>query len=81
MDEQSSIPDRGNDGNFSLLHRFHTGFGSHPASYQMGGGGPFPWIKRPKREAYHLPIFSVEVKNTWSYTSTPPIRLHDVVLS
>jgi hypothetical protein len=24
---------------------------------------------------------SAEVKNAWSYTSTPPIRLHGVVLS
>jgi len=33
------------------------------------------------READHSPPSSVEVKNTWSYTSTPPIRLHGVELS
>jgi hypothetical protein len=33
------------------------------------------------READHSPPFSAEVKNAWSYTSTPPIRLHGVVLS
>jgi len=27
----------------------------------------------------HLPLVS-EVKNAWSYASTPPICLHDVVL-
>jgi hypothetical protein len=32
------------------------------------------------READHSPPSSAEVKNAWSYTSTP-VRLHDVVLS
>jgi hypothetical protein len=45
-----------------------------------------PWalslgVKRPGREADHSPPSSAEVKNAWSYTSTPPIRLHGVVLS
>jgi hypothetical protein len=38
-------------------------------------------VKRLGREADHSPPSSAEVKNVWSYTSTPPIRLHDVVLS
>jgi hypothetical protein len=38
-------------------------------------------VKRPGREADHSPPSSAEVKNAWSYTSTPPIRLHGVVLS
>jgi hypothetical protein len=29
----------------------------------------------------HSPPSSANVKNAWSYTSTPPIRLHGVVLS
>jgi hypothetical protein len=33
------------------------------------------------REAGRSPPSSAEVKNAWSYTSAPPIRLHDVVLS
>jgi hypothetical protein len=37
-------------------------------------------VKRPGRESDHLPPSSAEV-NEWSYTSTPPIRLHGVVLS
>jgi hypothetical protein len=37
-------------------------------------------IKRPRREADHSPTSSVKVKNAWSYTSTLPIHLHDVVL-
>jgi hypothetical protein len=38
-------------------------------------------IKRPVREADHSPTSSAEVKNAWSYTFTPPIRLLGVVLS
>jgi hypothetical protein len=38
-------------------------------------------VKRLGRGADHSPPASAEVKNAWSYTSTPPIRLHDVVLS
>jgi hypothetical protein len=30
-----------------------------------------PGIKRPRPEADNSPPSSVEVKNTWSYTSTP----------
>jgi hypothetical protein len=29
-------------------------------------------VKRPEREADHSPQSSAEVKNTWSYISTPP---------
>jgi hypothetical protein len=45
-----------------------------PAALSLG-------IKRPGREADHSPPSSAEVKNAWSYTSTPPIRLNGVVLS
>jgi hypothetical protein len=38
-------------------------------------------VKRPGHEADHSPQSSAKVKNAWSYTSTPPIRLHGVVLS
>jgi hypothetical protein len=38
-------------------------------------------VKRPRREADHSFLSSAEVKNAWSYTSAPPIRLHGVVLS
>jgi hypothetical protein len=33
-------------------------------------------VKRPEREADHLPPSSAEVKNEWSYTSTPLIRFY-----
>jgi hypothetical protein len=38
-------------------------------------------LKRPKREADHSPPSSAEVKNVWSYTSTPLTHLHGVVIS
>jgi hypothetical protein len=38
-------------------------------------------VKWPGCEADHSPPSSAEAKNAWSYTSTPPIRLHGVVLS
>jgi hypothetical protein len=37
-------------------------------------------VNRPVREANHLPPSDAEVKNAWSYTSTPRILIHDVVL-
>jgi hypothetical protein len=53
-------------GNFSLHHRVQNGSGAHPASYPMGTRNCFPGGK---------------AAGAWSYTSTPPIRLHGVVLS
>jgi len=42
----------------------------------------FPWgVERSAREADHSPLSSAEDRNTWSYISTPPIRLHGVMLS
>jgi hypothetical protein len=38
--------------------------------------GTFPGIQQKEREAHHSPLSSVEVKNEWSYTVSPPIRLH-----
>jgi hypothetical protein len=32
-------------------------------------------------EADHSPAYVAEVKNAWSYTSTPPVCLHGVVLN
>jgi hypothetical protein len=58
-------------GNFSLHHRVQNGSGDHPASYPVGTRGSFPGGKRPGREADHSPPSSAEVKNAWSYTSTP----------
>jgi hypothetical protein len=38
-------------------------------------------LKRLEREADHSPPSNAEVKNIWSYTSTPAIGFHGVVLS
>jgi hypothetical protein len=47
----------------------------------MGTRGSFSGVKWPGREVDHSSPSSAEVKNAWSYKSTPPIRLHGVVLS
>jgi len=46
-----------------------------------GGGDSSPGVRWPGREADHSPPFIAEVKNAYSYTSTPPIRFHSVVLN
>jgi hypothetical protein len=38
-------------------------------------------VKWPRCKADHQPTSNDEVKNAWSYTSTPLVRLHGVVLS
>jgi hypothetical protein len=52
---------------FSSHHRVQTGSGGHLVSFSMGTSSIYP--------------SSAEVMNEWRYTSTPPIRLHGVVLS
>jgi hypothetical protein len=41
----------------------------------------FPGVKWPGCEGDHLTASSGEVKNAWSYTSTPSVRINGVVLS
>jgi hypothetical protein len=57
-------------GSFSL-HRVQNGSEAHPGSYPMVPGTLYMEVKRPGREDDHSPPSSAEVKNTWSYTSTP----------
>jgi hypothetical protein len=59
---------------FSPLHVVQTSSGAHPASYKMGTWGCFDGVMRPGHEADHSPSTSAEVKNTWIYTSTPPLH-------
>jgi hypothetical protein len=69
-------------GNFSLHHRVQVGSGAHPASCRMGTRGSFPGGKAAGvYEADQSPPSSAEANNALRYTSTPPIRLYDVVLS
>jgi hypothetical protein len=59
-------------GNLSLHHRVRNDSEVHPDSYAMGTRAPSLRVKRSGREADHSPSFSVEIKNAWSYNSTPP---------
>jgi len=43
-------------------------------------GAPSVGVKRQGCEADHSSPSSAEIMNAWNYTSTPPIRLHGVVL-
>jgi len=61
-----------------LTIRVQTGSGAHPASYPVGIGDPYPGGK--EREADHSLLSTAEIMNAWSYTSTPPIHLHGVML-
>jgi hypothetical protein len=61
---------------FSFIHCVQTASGAHPVSYPMAYS---LGVNLPGREADHSPPSSAEVKNAWSYTSTPPLRLHGVM--
>ena len=50
----------------------------HLASYSMGTEVLCRGIKRPGPEVNSSPPSSAAVKNDWSYTSIPPIRLPGV---
>jgi len=79
LDDQGSIPSRGSNGNFSLHHCIQTGSGADPAPIQWVLGALSKGVKWPGCDDHSLPS-SAMFKNVWSYTSTPPIHLHDVVL-
>jgi hypothetical protein len=68
-------------GNFSLHHRVQKGSGAHPVPHPVGTGALSLGVRWPGREADHSPPLSAKDKNAWSSTSTPPIRLHGVVVS
>jgi hypothetical protein len=63
---------------FSFRHRVQTD--SVASSYQTGTGGAFLEVRRPERETNHSLPSSVEVKNTWNYTSTPPYAFMSLCL-
>jgi hypothetical protein len=74
-DKWGSTPGRENDGIFSLHNHIQTVSGAHPASYPMETGDS------SGHDGDYSPPSSEEVKNVWSYTSTPPICLHSMVLN
>jgi hypothetical protein len=55
---------------FSTVYR--QALGAHPVSYPVSSAGSFPGLMRLKRKAGRSAPFTTEVKNAWSYTSTPP---------
>jgi hypothetical protein len=55
---------------FSLVRKFQTLFGAHPASYSIGTSVLFPGMKRPGHEAVRSPTSSAKVKNEWKYKSS-----------
>jgi hypothetical protein len=65
---------------FPFTTAYRTALGSTQPPIQWVPGALSLGVKRPGSEADHSPPSSAEVKNEWSYTSTPPIRLHGVVL-
>jgi len=58
-----------------------TVLGSIQPPFQGVTGAVSLGVRRLGREADHSPPSSSEVKNAWSYTYTPPVRLLGVVLS
>jgi hypothetical protein len=55
--------------------------GNNTGQFKLGTRGSFPGGKAAGALAGHSPPSSAEVKNAWSYTPTPLIRLHGVELS
>jgi hypothetical protein len=58
-------------GIFLFTTAFRTGLGSTQPPIQWVPGALSLGVKRPGREADHSPPSIVEVKNAWSYTTTP----------
>jgi hypothetical protein len=67
-------------GNFSLHHHIQTSSRAHPASYPMDNKGSFSGVKQLGSETDYSPLPSTEVKNMWSYTSTPLLCINGMVL-
>jgi len=67
LDNWNSIAGGDNYEIFSLRHRVKTGYGAHLPSYLMGTEDSLPGD-----EANYSAPSSSDVKNAWSYTSTPP---------
>jgi hypothetical protein len=82
LDERGSVSSWDIDGIYiPLRHRcVQTHSESHPASCQMGIGAVTPGVKWRKPEVDHSPPPSSDVKNAWSYASSPAIHLHGVML-
>jgi hypothetical protein len=71
MYDSGSIPCRGWDF-FFFIAASGPALGHTERPVQWVSGAVSPDVKRPRREADHSPASTAEVKNAWSYTSTPP---------
>jgi hypothetical protein len=77
--DRSSSPFRVKNVQFSTSSR--QAMGPTQPLMQWVPGALSPGVKRVGRVADQSPPNNGEVKKTWIYTSTPPIRLHGLVLS
>jgi len=68
MSDRGSTPDRGRE--CFLHHRALTESGAHQPPIQCVMGALSLGVERLLREANHALLFSAEVKNAWSFTST-----------
>jgi hypothetical protein len=66
---------------FSLYHRAQCALWRNQPPMQWVSVAPSLGIKHPEREIYRSPPFGEEIKNTWMYTSIPPIHFHDMLLN
>jgi hypothetical protein len=63
---------------FPFLKSVQTGPGADPTFYSVDTAVPYAEVKWPESEADHSFPSSAEVKNWWSYNSTPPTYLFGV---
>jgi hypothetical protein len=66
MDDRGSVLDNGR--NFSLRQHVQSSSEGYLASYKVGTGGSFPWLKCREREADHSSSSSAE--------ALPPLHLY-----
>jgi hypothetical protein len=68
-------------GIFLFTNASRTALGHTQPPIQWIPGALSLGVKRLEREVDHSPPSSAEVKNAWSYTFIPSVRLHGMMLS
>jgi hypothetical protein len=68
-----NIPEDSHLQDSSHRRNVQAGSGVHPASYPVGTG-----VHSSRRQPDHSPPSSAEVKNAWSFSSTPPYVCMDI---
>jgi hypothetical protein len=69
----------GNDRIVSLFHHVQTSSGAPASFIEHVLGALTPGLKQLRHETDHSPPCSAEIKNAYSYTSTPPVCLYGMV--